>query len=226
MYNSDYLAHYGVLGMKWGIRRYQPYPKGQKNKGKYIGEEGFKKALIDRENEVESITIPKNTKVSRLSTRRVENVKNVRKYVSVSDNVEDRWKKLYEKRRAMGENIFEHSFNTVKDLKVSTGSNNVKEFYNWLNKDPDVMFQKIEMVTDANRSFLRVTGMDQGKSLDDDFFKSIGWESKASDEYMNHMKQKGYDAIADIFGINSGGEKSIIVLDPDKTLKLRNVKEV
>ncbi len=31
------LEHHGIMGMKWGIRRYQPYPKGEKQKGKFLG---------------------------------------------------------------------------------------------------------------------------------------------------------------------------------------------
>lgn len=35
--SDDHLEHHGILGMRWGIRRFQPYPKGSRG-GKEIGE--------------------------------------------------------------------------------------------------------------------------------------------------------------------------------------------
>ena len=53
--NNDELRHYGVLGMKWGVRRYQPYPKGKH--GTFLGQ--------DRDND---IVVKKGTSAYRLQS--------------------------------------------------------------------------------------------------------------------------------------------------------------
>lgn len=41
---EEVLAHHGILGMKWGIRRYQPYPKDYHGDGRFVGKTGKSRA--------------------------------------------------------------------------------------------------------------------------------------------------------------------------------------
>lgn len=46
---SDALEHHGVLGMKWGVRRYQPYPKGKH--GTFLGQSRDEDIVIKKGTE-------------------------------------------------------------------------------------------------------------------------------------------------------------------------------
>lgn len=43
------LKHHGILGQKWGVRRYQPYPDGYNGKGKFVGEDSEGNKITKRQ---------------------------------------------------------------------------------------------------------------------------------------------------------------------------------
>lgn len=99
---EEVLAHHGVKGMHWGIRRYQPYPKGYKGDGKYTGSD----ASVNLKNKLSSL----NPKKKFLKRRRitlnsaglgVELGKTVNKYHMEKDNAVNEYMRTNPKTKSL-----------------------------------------------------------------------------------------------------------------------------
>lgn len=90
---SDEIQHYGVKGMKWGVRRYQPYPKGSRNAGKFMD---IQKQSGDRKISVSSGIRSKGREITMARAQReIKNLStsDAKKVVSRAQ-LENRFKKL------------------------------------------------------------------------------------------------------------------------------------
>ena len=194
VYNDEQLHHYGVKGMKWGIRKGESYT-----------------------------TVKKGSELTRISLRANEPIDSNRKYVSTNEKDQKFWeKRLVKPYKDMGyDKVYKYQYQTIKELKTSTTLENGIQFTNKLLEDPEFGHQVIK----GNSDYIRRSGMKE-TDFTTDFFRSLGWGSNAANEYMQYMQNKGYDAIADIFGKSSGAKDPLILLNPNDSIKLNRISEL
>ena len=222
-YDNNELIHYGVKGMRWGVRK------------KYY------KDYMDNDR-----VLKKGTRIQNISRNEERKLKSdAPVYGAYTKHDRNAYAGLYANTiQWMGDKAIKNELEITSDVKIPSQKKAVDTFMEMYNKDPQgmsrsignayaecLMFNKIESVRNWNADRITKKFSEKGE----DWIQSKGYlifnqsmvadkESKARNEYYKLISSKGFDAISDVNDVQSGynSDDPIIFINPPKNLK--NVK--
>lgn len=240
---SDELYHYGVKGMKWGVRRYQnkdgsltkqgkARAKGLKTKQEltktYLDRTVSRKQLnLNNKLDDEGIVLDKGSKVTHITPLDFKKLKDGQDlYVSGTDfdkNLYRAFLTLKMKSKGFDQPIKEVEFTLNKQLKAPSNNQQQKLFEDVYNKSSK------QVIKDLNDYYKNDKKYANAQDAYNDFIKSLDKPSSSKKEFFNKLKDNGYNAVLDIHDVTDTwiqAKKPLIVIDAIDMLGDLKVSEV
>lgn len=242
-YNYTYLAHHGILGQKWGVRRFQNYDgtltyagkarlKGAKRKQDLIktqlGIDVDQKTLLQKDpNSSKEVYLKKGSKVYHVTPKRFDKLRDGQElYISATDYDRNLYKSMLTmqmRKKGYGKDvpISEVEFTINKDLKSPSNDVQKRIFYDVYNKNKN-LFEKDMRKYYSNEKV-------NSEDTYDKFIKSLDKSSESKNKFYEAMKQQGYNAVLDQHDVDNswmGASRPLIVMNASELLSKTGNKEI
>lgn len=185
---SNELYHYGVKGMKWGVRRYR--------------------------NKDGELYLPKGSVVKRVSNNKADQTYNNKKYVSINQDDHSKWETyLGEEYIQRNQTTWNQTYKTTKDLRVMSSTKQGELFTKMMLEDSRFKKMALEDIVYSDRGLRQKPVDDAAENIS----RNIAMQTDTGKVFVQRVLKLNYDAIVDTHGTNVSKDP-LIVLNPDANL--------